>query len=151
MNKSLYMLMAGAMIFGAAELSAQTKNADPVQEKLKAVYSKAEQLFRSNFPGSGFASYSDDGILGAMKEYQEALKIEGLSNMQKIELHKRIANCCLEVMDVEKANAELQKAAALPGLDEKEKFAANENLADAYRRELDYEKVIPAYLNLLNG
>ena len=121
--------------------------------KLPVLYRKAEASFRSNFQYSGSAStYFNKGIEGALAIYTEAEKtMPGLTNMQKIELAKRIANCQLELMKVDEANAKLAAAAALPGLTPDELATAKFNLADAYRRELETDKALAVFEDLLKA
>lgn len=119
-------------------------------DRQKILFAKAEKRFRDNFPQGGFGAYFEDGILDALKFYREAAAIPGLTNLQKIECAKRIANCLLELMKVDEANAVLAQVAAMPGLTPEEAFRANWNLADAYRRELEMDKAIPVYEKVLS-
>lgn len=80
--------------------------------KLGIFRNLAGRRFKSNFPSysAGGIVYHENGILGALTVYRMALeKIEGLSNDARIELYKSIADCYFELMDVDSANAELEK------------------------------------------
>jgi len=115
----------------------------PSAKIFKALKAKPEADFASNFPESGFASYSEDGIRKALDGYRRILAMPAIANPEKIELHRRIANCLLELMQVDEANAELQKAVNLPGLTPAEKARAQINLANALKRELEPAKALP--------
>ncbi len=120
--------------------------------RLEALMKTPEAEFRSNFPNSGFASYTDNGIRNAMSIYRKLLNDKAFTVTEKIELHKRIADCLLELMKVDEANAELEKAVTLA----KTSSNVNDypkalfNQASAYARELNKEKAIDLYRQGLN-
>lgn len=114
----------------------------PSVKIFNALKMKPESDFRSNFPESGFAAYTEDGIRNALAGYRKILAMPTMANPEKIELYKRIANCLLELMKVDEANAELQKAIALPGLTSAEKAIAQINYANALKRELEPAKAL---------
>ncbi|MBR4075755.1 MAG: hypothetical protein IKK25_02700, partial [Lentisphaeria bacterium] len=121
-----------------------------IDVKLAIIYNRADRAFRSNFPGGGIV-YTEDGILKALALNQEAAKIPGQTNMQKINASKRIANCLLELMRVEEAFAELEKAVKLPNLTWDEMYEAKINLANVYRRALEYDKADKIYREVLDS
>lgn len=145
-----FLSFCAACLFGAvAPLSArQGDAAKKAAAGLHDAFSKAEKSFRSNFPGSGIV-YTTKGIEDALKIYQDALSVPNLNNTQKIEIRKRIANCLLELMNVKDANTILAEASVLPGLTAEEKFRAQWNQMDAFRRELNFSKAIPLCRELL--
>ena len=118
--------------------------------KLAIIYNRADRAFKSNFPGGGIV-YTEDGILKALALNQEAAKLPGLTNMQKINASKRIANCLLELMKVDEAFAELEKAVKLPNLTWDEMHEAKINLANVYKRALEYDKADKLYREVLDS
>lgn len=122
------------------------------EQKLAVLYRKADASFRSNFPNSGsHASYFTKGIEGALAIYTDAAKMPDLTNLQKIELARRTANCLLELMKVNEANNALSAAAALPGLTPEERATAQFNLAGAYSRELEKDKALALCREILKA
>lgn len=118
--------------------------------KLAVYFSRAERAFRDNFPRSGLI-YGEDGVIKALGLYTETAKFSGLSNGQKIEIQARIANCLLELMKVDEAIAELNKAVKIPGLTEEELYTARLNLANVYYRALEYDKADKLYREILDS
>ena len=121
-----------------------------IDVKLAIIYNRADRAFRSNFPGGGIV-YTEDGIIKALALNQEAAKLPGLTNMQKINASKRIANCLLELMKVEEAYAELEKAVKLSNLTWDEMYEAKINLANVYKRALEYDKADKLYREVLDS
>ena len=121
-------------------------------EQLKYFNAVASSSFNSNFPSYsvGGIVYSENGIKNALAVYQLALKtINGLSNAEKIMLSKNIANCYLELMDIDTANAELEKQVKIPNLSDNELLTALANQADAFNRQYDMDKAVPIYKMIL--
>ncbi len=118
--------------------------------KLAIINNRADRAFKSNFPNSGTV-YGEDGILKALSLNREAAKIPGLNNTQKINAQKRIADCLLELMRVEEAYAELEKAVKMPGLTWDEMYEAKINLANVYRRALEHDKADKIYREVLES
>ncbi len=116
-------------------------------EKLNVLLKAPEAEFRSNFPNSGFASYTDNGINNAMAMYRKLLDDKTFTVTEKIELYKRIADCLLELMKVDEANAELAKAVVLAKksakIDDLPKALFNQ--AAVYARQLNKAKAIDTY------
>lgn len=119
-------------------------------DKIPVYYNRAERAFRSNFPQGGIV-YTEAGIIKARDLYREVTNFKGLSNGQKIETHRRLANCLLELMKVEEAFAELQKVINLPNMTWDEMYAAKINLANVYRRALEYDKADKLYREVLEA
>ena len=123
----------------------------PAGIKLKVYNSRAHKAFRSNFPGGGIVYYTN-GIEKALSLYLQAEKELGakLSSGAKIELARNIANCYLELDQVEKANAVLIAATKLPDLKGDDYYNANVNLANVYRRQLRMDLALPIYQKMLD-
>ncbi len=118
--------------------------------RLEALMKEPEAKFRSNFPNSGFASYTDNGIREAMAMYRKLLADKSFGAMEKVELHKRIADCLLELMMVDEANAMLKDGIAAAGKDADAQVKALYNTAHAYARELNPEKAVEFYRKALS-
>ena len=119
----------------------------PAGVRIAALRASADALFRENFKGA-FASYFTKGIDAAAEIHRQILAMPGISNNDKIAACRDLANCLLEKLDVDGANAVLKEAAALPGLTDEERETAVGNQADALYRQLAFEQALPLYTSL---
>ncbi|MCI7644238.1 MAG: hypothetical protein MST10_07835 [Lentisphaeria bacterium] len=119
-------------------------------QKYQVLSTQADFAFRSNFPGSGFGAYNTDGIESALKYYQQAAQLTGLTNKQKIEVAQRIANCYLELMDEAKATETVAEATKLSDLNADDKYQASNNLANTLYRQGKYEAALKIYQSMWN-
>ena len=119
----------------------------PVAVRIEALRARADALFRENFKGA-FASYFTKGIDAAAEIHRRILALPGISNSDKIAAYRDLANCLLEKLDVDGANAVLKEAAALPGITGEERETAVGNQADALYRQLAFEQALPLYESL---
>ncbi len=135
-----------AEALAAYEKAAAVPGISPA-EKLNVLLKAPETEFRSNFPARGFGAYTEDGINNALAMYRKLLNDKTFTATEKIELHKRIADCLLELMKVDEANAELAKAVALAKKSAKtdDLPKALFNQASVFARQLDKAKAIDAY------
>lgn len=119
----------------------------PVGVRIQALRTRADVLFKDNFKGA-FASYFTKGIDAAAEIHRRILALPGISNSDKLAARRDLANCLLEKLDVDGANAMLKEAAALPGLTDEERETAVGNQADALYRQLAFEQALPLYESL---
>ena len=119
----------------------------PVAVRIEALRASADALFRANFKGA-FASYFTKGIDAAAEIHRRILALPGISNNDKIAACRDLANCLLEKLDVDGANAVLKEAATLPGITNEERETAVGNQADALYRQLAFEQALPLYESL---
>ena len=122
----------------------------PAAERFKVLNASASAQFSANFEGA-LSSYAEDGISAAAAIYEKIAVDPAASNSVRIAALKSLADCQLEKMDVTGANATLERAVALPGLQPDEKNAARFNLAKAWQRELEYAEARKAYEELLGA
>ncbi len=115
--------------------------------RLEALVKAPEIAFRSNFPGSGFGAYNDDGINKALATYRGLLNDKAFTAEEKVELYRRIADCLLELMKVDEANAELAQAVKLAKESGSKDILARAylNQGNVFARQLAPEKAIEAY------
>ena len=119
----------------------------PTSVRVAALRARADVLFKDNFKGA-FASYFTKGIDAAAEIHRQILALPGISNSDKIAACRDLANCLLEKLDVDGANAMLKEAAALPGLTDEERETAVGNQADALYRQQAFEQALPLYESL---
>ncbi len=131
-------------------LAAQVAEVTPTQ-KYDALLRKAENEFALQFTQTAQATYYDNWVNQAKQTLQEALKVEGLTNTQKIEILKREANAELETMNVQEANQLLEQAIALTDLTPAELAIARLNYAAVLIRQGEPTKAIALYDQILSA
>ena len=108
----------------------------PAQQKMNLATYAGRILLAQNFPSGGKAAYNDDGIDEALAFYKKYCDNTGFTPANRVELYRLIADCYLEKMMVDEANAVLKKAL---DISPETRNAAIENQYKAYVRQLDYE------------
>jgi hypothetical protein len=132
----------------AAEHDKALAIADLTQaQRLKLLNAKGRMYFDSNFQGA-WSSYYTAGIERAAEVYRTIIKTPGFTNGEKITAYQLLANCYLELMNMDSANKTLAEALTLPDLKDADVFSAKKNIADSLYRQLDYSRALAAYREL---